>query len=56
MKYYEVKFTISPFNSDIADVLAALAGEAGFESFDDADGGLNGYVQQQLFDRDLLDT
>ena len=56
MKYYEVKFTLSPFNSDIADVLAALAGEAGFESFEDADDGLKGYVQQQLFDRELLDT
>ena len=56
MKYYEVKFTISPFNSDIADVLAALAGETGFESFEDAADGLKGYVQQQLFDRELLDT
>ena len=56
MKYYEVKFTLSPFNSDIADVLAALAGEAGFESFEDAEDGLKGYVQQQLFDRELLDT
>lgn len=55
MKYYEVKFTLSPFSSDVADVLAALAGEAGFESFENTADGLNGYVQQQLFDRDLLD-
>ena len=56
MKYYEVKFTLSPFSSDVADVLAALAGEAGFESFEDDADGLKGYVQQSLFDRDLLDT
>ena len=56
MKYYEVKFTLSPFDSDASDVLAALAGEAGFESFEDTDDGLKGYVQQQLFDREVLDT
>ena len=56
MKYYEVKFTLSPLTSDAADVLAALAGEAGFESFEDAADGLKGYVQQQLFDREVLDT
>ena len=56
MKYYEVKFTLSPFGSDASDVLAALAGEAGFESFEDTDDGLKGYVQQQLFDRDQLDA
>ena len=56
MKYYEVKFTLSPYNSDVADVLAALAGEAGFESFEDTDDGLKGYVQQQLFDCEQVDA
>ena len=56
MKYYEVKFTLSPLTSDASDVLAALAGEVGFESFEDADDGLKGYVQQHFFDSEMLDT
>ena len=56
MKYYEVKFNISPYSTDACDLLAALAGEAGFESFETTEEGLTGYVQQQLFDRQQLDT
>jgi ribosomal protein L11 methyltransferase len=56
MKYYEVNFTLSPVNSDACDLLAAMAGEAGFETFEETDEGLRGYVQQQLFDRELLDA
>ncbi len=37
------------------DLLAALAGEAGFETFEESAGGLTGYVQQQLFERAVLD-
>ena len=54
MKYYEVEFTISPFSSDAADVLAALAGEAGFETFEETATGLTGYVQQSQFSEALL--
>jgi ribosomal protein L11 methyltransferase len=54
MKYYEVKFNIQPYSDDAADIVAAIAGEAGFESFDTADGTLTGYVQQPLFDEPLL--
>ena len=56
MKYYEVNFNLSPVNSDACDLLAAMAGEAGFETFEETDEGLRGYVQQQLFDRELLDA
>jgi ribosomal protein L11 methyltransferase len=55
MKYYEVNFTLSPLNSDACDLLAALAGEAGFETFEETAEGLTGYVQQQLFDPSQLD-
>ena len=55
MKYYEVNFTLSPLNSDACDLLAALAGEAGFETFEETEEGLTGYVQQQLFDPSQLD-
>ena len=56
MKYYEVEFTISPFSSDAADLLAALAGETGFETFEETETGLLGYVHQTLFDADALDS
>ena len=31
MKYFEVKFTLSPYSADACDVLSAMAGEVGFE-------------------------
>ena len=54
MKYYEVEFTISPLSADAADLLASLAGEAGFETFEETETGLKGYVQQNLFSEDAL--
>ena len=54
MKYFEVEFTISPYSADAADLLASLAGEAGFETFEETTSGLKGYVQQSLFDEDVL--
>ena len=44
MKYFEVEFTISPYSADASDVLAAMAGEAGFETFEETETGLKGYV------------
>ena len=54
MKYYEVTFTLSPYSTDACDVLAALAGEVGFETFMETETGLTGYVQQALFDESAL--
>ena len=54
MKYFEVEFTISPFSGDAADLLAAMVGEAGFETFEETATGLKGYVQQSLFQEDAL--
>lgn len=56
MKYYQAKFTISPLTQDAADILAAMAAEAGFEAFEESEQGITGYVQQELFDRDVLDV
>ena len=56
MKYFEVDFTISPYSADASDVLAAMAGEAGFETFEETETGLKGYVQQSLFDVSVLKT
>ena len=56
MKYFEVDFTISPYSADASDVLAAMAGEVGFETFEETVTGLKGYVQQSLFDVSVLKT
>lgn len=55
MKYYEVIFKIQPVTQDARDILAAMAGEVGFETFEETDEGLKGYVQQAIFDQDALD-
>lgn len=54
MKYFEVEFTISPYSADAADLFASLAGDVGFETFEETETGLKGYVQQSLFDEDAL--
>lgn len=60
MKYFKVSFTISlqegnaALLQDARDVVAALAGEAGLESFEETEQGLTGYAQQTLFDQPLL--
>lgn len=56
MKYFEAVFTISPYSTDACDLLASLAGEAGFETFEETENGLLGYVQQTLFERNALDA
>lgn len=58
MKYLAAHFEIACMDDmmQIArDLLMDVAGEAGFESFEDTERGVDGYVQEQLFDRQLLD-
>ncbi len=58
MKYLEAIFTFAGDASLFGvarDLVAAAAGEAGFESFEEMDGGLRGYVQDQLFSQSMLD-
>jgi ribosomal protein L11 methyltransferase len=54
MKYFEAEFSIKPYSSDASDMVAALAGEAGFETFEETETGLKGYVQQALFSEEAL--
>ena len=59
MKYYKADFHISAPEAllqDVRDVVAAMAGDAGFETFEDTDEGLTGYVQRELFDEDALNN
>ncbi|MBR5612685.1 MAG: 50S ribosomal protein L11 methyltransferase [Bacteroidaceae bacterium] len=54
MKYFEVTFTTSPCNETVNDVVSALAGEIGFESFVEWENGVQAYIQQSLFDEEAL--
>ena len=54
MKYFEADFVISPYSTDACDMVAALAGEAGFETFEETETGLKGYIQQSLFSEESL--
>ena len=59
MKYFEVLFRLTaPDNlrQDVSDVLAAMAGECGFETFEENEEGLTGYVQQDFFDETALNN
>lgn len=55
MKYYKVDFTIQPCSQDARDILAAMAGDVGFETFEESEEGLTGYVQQALFNQEALE-
>ena len=57
MKYFEVDFTIETpqvMMQDARDIVAALAGEAGFETFEDTEKGIKGYVQQTEYNEQVL--
>lgn len=56
MKYYVANFQIkdAPSIGDCRDLLATMTSEAGFESFEETDEGLNGYVQQSMLDESKL--
>jgi ribosomal protein L11 methyltransferase len=54
MKYLKVTFRTQPCNEPVNDVLSALSAEIGFESFMDAEGGIDAYIQEKLFDEEAL--
>lgn len=54
MKYYQIKFTLTPRTDDFCDVLAALLADEGFETFVPTDEGMEAYVQQHVYDADAL--
>lgn len=58
MKYYAVEFFIacgSELQQTVRELLADEAATAGFESYEDTEKGLIGYVQVDLFNRPMLD-
>lgn len=54
MKYLEVTFHTQPCTDTVNDVLSALCGEIGFESFVETEGGIQAYIQTALYDEAVL--
>ena len=54
MVYIEVTFTLTPWSETAQDVLTALAGEIGFESFVEEEATLKAYIQQKLYDESVI--
>jgi ribosomal protein L11 methyltransferase len=54
MNYYEVKFTLSPYDQQKSEILVALLAEIGFDSFQESDEGVNAYIPEKSFCADDL--
>lgn len=54
MNYLEFIFHTEPCTEIVNDVLCAVLGEAGFESFVEQEEGVNAYIQTGLYDEALL--
>lgn len=54
MNYLEFQFSISPNNEINADILSAMLGEIGFESFVSTDNGIDAYIQTSLYDENNI--
>lgn len=55
--YMELRVDLSPMpGEDATDLLAALLGDAGFESFVPDNEGLTAYIQDALWDQEAVDT
>ena len=54
MKYFEFTFNTNPCSETVNDVLAAVLGEVGFESFVESETGLTAYIQQSLCDETAI--
>ena len=57
MQKYEIfSFNIQPRTEWVADVLTAVLADAGFDSFEETDDGLNAYVEQGKMTREAVDA
>lgn len=54
MLYIEVTFTLTPWSETAQDILTALAGDIGFESFVEEDNLLKAYIQQKFYDEETI--
>jgi ribosomal protein L11 methyltransferase len=56
MKYIQTIVTITPYQQEAADILSALMGGMGYESFVDTDNGIEAYIPVSMFDEATLQT
>lgn len=56
MEYYKVTFEILPDTPTNREILSFIMGEAGFESFVDSDTCIEGYIQKNLYDKELIEN
>lgn len=56
MNYIEVSCTCEPNNEIIVDILSVNLADIGFESFVNTDKGLDAYIQEKVFDQQLVDS
>lgn len=56
MQYLYADITIKPFSEDTSDILSAILGEIGFDSFECTDYGVKAYISKDNFDEESLTT
>lgn len=54
MQYLYAEITVTPFSESTCDILAAMLGEVGFDSFEQTETGLKAYIQQVQFNESSL--
>lgn len=54
MQYIYADITVSPYSDMACDVLSAMLGDIGFDSFEMTDTGIKAYIPQELFDEESL--
>lgn len=55
MKYLEFNFQTNPCTETVNDVLSAVLGDAGFDSFLENEGGITAYILKDVFDEIILE-
>lgn len=56
MEYYKVTFEIMPDTATNREILSFIMGDAGFESFIDSDTCLEGYIQKNHYNKELIEN
>lgn len=54
MEYKVATLTLTPYTDDAADILCAMLGEVGFDSFETDEPTVNAYIQSELYSEENL--
>lgn len=55
MQYLEFNFQTNPCSETVNDVLAAILGDIGFDSFVDIENGIMAYIRKELFNKEIVE-